>query len=184
MIAHDDIGRPNGAPRVILTERKGLALASVAAFKGQAALVAAALNARFGLTPPSKPRIAANESLALAWLGPDQWLAMAESGDLAALMVETLGALAAVTDQSDGWVVLRLSGPNARDVLTKCLTIDLDPRVFQPGDVALTRAGHVDVRVWQGAAGVYEIACARSYAGGLFGWLEESALEFGLSRPG
>jgi len=177
-------GRSDGAPGLILTERSGLALASIAAFKGQADSVAAALNAGFGLAPPTSPRIVSNEAIALVWLGPDQWLAMAESGDVAALIIEALGSGAAVTDQSDGWVVVRLAGPQARNVLAKCLTIDLDPRVFRPGDVALTRAGHVDVRVWHETNGVYEIACARSYAAGLFGWLEESALEFGLSLPG
>jgi len=181
-------GDRSGEAGVCIAERTGLALASIAALRGREAAVSAALEAAFGLTAPTRPCRVQGDRLALSWTGPQgQWLADSDAalGDLAAALRERLGPLAAVTDQSDGWLVCRLTGPRVRDMLAKCLTIDLDPRCFQPGDIALTRAGHLDVRLWHlREPGTYEISCFRSYGASLFGWLEESALAFGLEILG
>ncbi len=176
-------GRPDGPAGVTLAEITGRSLVAVAALRGQSPAVIAALAQAFGITPPSAPRRVKGARVALSWTGPGQWLASAEaaSGDLAAELTHLLTGAAAVTDHGDAWLTLTLTGPRVPDILAKCLPIDLDPRVFKPGDVALTRAGHIDLRCWHDQEpGVYEIACSRSYAGSLFSWLEESALEFGL----
>ena len=41
------------------------------------------------------------------------------------------------SDQSDSRLVLRLSGPRVRDVLAKGVPVDLHPKAFKPGDVAM-----------------------------------------------
>jgi methylglutamate dehydrogenase subunit D len=97
----------------------------------------------------------------------------------------TLGDTAAVTDQSDGYAVLRLSGPFVRAVLEKCVSIDLHERAFASGSVASTRCAHIGVILWRldDNAGfpVFEMAVFRSFARSLWHFLEESAAEFGLA---
>ena len=54
--------------------------------------------------------------------GPDQWIASAEGADAAGFAARVrarIGPFAAVSDQSDARLVLRVSGPRVRDVLAK-----------------------------------------------------------------
>ncbi len=97
------------------------------------------------------PRRVGDARLAFLWAGAARWTAVSEAGDdrLETTLRDRLGGLASMTDQSDGRVVLRFSGPSARDVLGKALAIDLHPRAFRPGDVALTPAFHIAAQVWQ-----------------------------------
>ena len=65
-------------------------------------------------------------------------------------------------------------------MLAKGIAIDLHPRAFKPGDVALTIAAHIGVQLWQvDEAPTYEIAVPRSLAKSLWAWLSASAAEFG-----
>ena len=74
----------------------------------------------------------------------------------------------------------RVSGPKTRQVLAKGISLDLDARVFKPGDVALTLAEHIAVQLWQvDDRPSYEIAMFRSLAGSFWHWLAASAEEFG-----
>lgn len=85
-------------------------------------------------------------------------------------------------DQSDGRVVLRISGPRARDALEKGLHIDLHPRVFGPGDTALTAISYIGVHFWQlDALPTYEFTMFRSFAIAFCEWLAEAAAEFGFA---
>ena len=79
---------------------------------------------------------------------------------------EGLGGLAAVTDQTDAWVVVRLSGPAAEDVLARLVPIDLRERAFPEGSAARTLLGHMSVGVLR-AGGAFEILAFRSMAGTL-----------------
>ena len=58
-----------------------------------------------------------------------------------------IGPFAAVADQSDARLVLRLSGPRVRDVLAKGVPVDLHPQAFKPGDVANTLVGYIGVQI-------------------------------------
>ncbi len=103
--------------------------------------------------------------------------------DLETELKAALPGLASVVDHSDGRVVIRISGPRARDVLTKGVPIDLDPRAFGPGDAAITHASHIGVILWQlDNTPTYEIALFRSYADNFVHWIEESAEEFTSAR--
>ena len=53
---------------------------------------------------------------------------------------------ASVTDQSDGRVVLEISGPRVRDVLAKGVMLDLHERDFRPGATAVTLMAHTGVQ--------------------------------------
>lgn len=168
---------------VTLAERSGLDIVTVAARRGQATAVAAAVREAFGLDLPVTPRRVGEGQLAFLWAGHTRWTAISEAGDdhLEAALRGRLCGLAAITGQGDGRVVLRLSGPSARDVLGKAVAVDLHPRAFRPGDVALTPAFHIAVQVWQiDDAPTYDLSVARSTAGSLAAWLVAAAEEYGV----
>lgn len=156
------------------------ALASIEARRGRADAVAAAIAAAYDLDLPQSPRWTGANGISFAWAGHAQWTAIA-TRPVARDLTRHLAGLAAVTDQSDGWVLTEISGPHARDALAKMLPIDLDPGVLPPGAVALTRAGQIDVRLRHLDAGVYELAVFRSLGADLSHWLRSSVLEFGIA---
>jgi sarcosine oxidase subunit gamma len=65
------------------------------------------------------------------------------------------------------WAAWRLCGAHARDCLARVVPVDLDPDIFQVGNLALTRAGHLDVRICRIEADAYEITVTRSTAADL-----------------
>jgi len=181
-----------GAGRgVIATDRDGLGLATVAMRKGQGLLLSQRIRDVFGIELPNGPRRRSAGRVAFAGTGPDVWLASQEQGAIgfAAALERDLGAAASVSDQSDGYAVLRLAGPMVRNTLAKLVSIDVHPRAFKVGDVASTMAFHMGVMLWRLEDGsddspVFEIAVFRSLAGSFWHALAESAAEFGLiSEP-
>jgi len=175
-------------PGITVVECGNRLLASVAARRDKADSAAACLAQRFGLDPPRAPRYATSGGICLAWSGPDQWMAHAEASvvpDLADRLQVALAGLASVTDQTDGWASLRLSGARTREVLAKGLALDVHPRVFRSGDVALGQIEGMPIRLLQvHEAPVYEIMAYRSMARCFFEWLQDSASEFGLELLG
>jgi heterotetrameric sarcosine oxidase gamma subunit len=179
-------GRPDGPAGLRICERGQLALVNVLARKGQAAALAALVKNAYGIELPTTPRMVGGpmpdgRSLSFIWAGPDQWLGYAEAApDLEGELVMALCRRAMIADQSDGRCVIRISGPKAREVLAKGFALDLDSRVFRPGDVALTMAAHMNVQLWQlDETPSYEIAMFRSLAGSFWSWFAASAGEFG-----
>lgn len=177
-------GRTAGPPGVTVRELTGFGLASVMARRGSEDALAAAVEAGFGLALPFRPHRVDGPSLSMIWAGPEHWLALRPSAPvqgMEALLSPQLGTHAAITDQSHGRVLLRVSGPRVREALCKGIAIDLDPRAFRPGDTATTQVAHIGVQLWQlDAAPTYDIVALRGYAGSLWRWLELSAAEFGL----
>src|SRR6478735_2263206 len=93
--------RPEG-PGVVLQLRGPLAIFAVIARKGRRDALAAAVRERFGLELPGPGLSAAQGQRALRWAGPEQWFALAETGDPAfgPELAAGLADMAAVVDQS------------------------------------------------------------------------------------
>ncbi|WP_413988610.1 sarcosine oxidase subunit gamma [Labrys okinawensis] len=176
------VGHANG---VTVQDRSDLELIVLAARKGQAGALAARMEAGYGLRLPSGPKRVVSGSLAAIGTGPGTWLLTRDSeasGAFADELTQVLAGIAAVTDQSSGYAMLRIGGPRARDTFAKGLDIDLHRRVFGPGDAAVTACSHIGVMLWQlDDAPTYEIALFRSMAGSFWHWLSESAAEYGLA---
>jgi heterotetrameric sarcosine oxidase gamma subunit len=167
------------AEDVVVTERNELELASVMVRKRQHAALVERLWERFQIELPQGPCRTCAGRLALLGTGPGTWLAMqvttAPSASaepplaLTPALTEAIGDLTSVCDQSDGYAVLRLSGPNIREMLCKLVPLDLHPRAFKIGDVASTAVAHMGVTLWRlddEATGlsVFELAFYRSFA--------------------
>jgi len=176
------LGRREGAPGLVLQELTQFTLASVIARKNQAAQAAAAAQQAFGTSPPATPTIAAGDELAFIWSGPGHWLALGPQAmePLEARLGAVFGTHASVFDQGGSRVLLDLRGPRVRDVLAKGVSIDLHPRSFKAGDVAVTTASHLAVHLWQVAdEPVYRLLVVRTYFDSLWRWLAASAAEYG-----
>jgi sarcosine oxidase subunit gamma len=164
----DDMG-------VTITAAAPRAAAGIAGFRDRDRLLAA-LQAEFGADIPSTPRFVQTGALTLSCLAPARYFVTApRDSDLPARLAESLAGLAAVTDQSDLWACFSLSGSRSRETLARVVPVDLTPAKFRAGDLALTRAGHLDVRLWRLAEHSYDIAVARSYAEDLRYWLDKEA---------
>jgi heterotetrameric sarcosine oxidase gamma subunit len=172
-----------GMTGLIVEECTDLAFASVIMKRGKRATLVSAVDTAFGVALPAGPRRASAGGITFAGTGRDQWMASAEgpaAAGFAAKLRARIGPFAAVTDQSDARLVLRLSGPRLRDVLAKGVPVDLHPRAFKPGDVATTLAAYVGVQIdMLDDAPTYQLATPRSSAASFWSWLAASAAEFG-----
>ena len=176
------LGRRDGSPGLVLQELTQFALASVIARKGQAAQVATAAQQAFGASLPSTPAIVASNELTFVWSGPNHWLALGPQATEAveARLGAVFGTQASVFDQSGSRVLLELRGARVRDVLAKGMSIDLHPRSFRTGDVAVTTASHLAVHLWMVAdEPVYRLLVVRTWFDSLWSWLAASAAEYG-----
>ena len=178
-----------GGRGVIATERDGLAIARIAARGAQGARVSELLRAQLGIELPSAPRRVTRGDVGLAGVGPGTWLATRDSAgdEFVQSLRSSLGDSASVSDQSDAYVILRLTGPQVRATLAKLIPIDIHPRGFQVSDVTQTVCGYVGVTLWRledTAPGdpVFEIWAGRSLAVSLHQAISHSAAEFGFMR--
>jgi methylglutamate dehydrogenase subunit D len=174
-------GRADASGLTIVV-RGDVAFASLNAKRDERAALVAAVETAFGLTLPDGPRRVTVGALTFAGTGPTQWMASAEGTEaegFTARLRARLGPFAAVTDQSDARLVLQLSGADVRDVLAKGVPIDLHPKVFKVGDVAVTQAAYIGMQIDRLDEATYQLATARSTAGSFWSWLSASAAEFG-----
>jgi heterotetrameric sarcosine oxidase gamma subunit len=183
-----DVEESGSGRGVIAADRDGLGLATVIVRRGQLEPLAQRIRECYGIELPRGNLRREAQRVAFAGLGPETWLATCEKGgnEFSASLREEIGALASISDQSDGYAVLRLTGTKIRDTLAKLIPIDVHPRAFKPGDVTSTVASHIGITLWRlddapDASSVFEIAVFRSLAGGFWHALAQSAAEFGLS---
>jgi heterotetrameric sarcosine oxidase gamma subunit len=176
-----------GATGVVIEERNDFAFANVTAKRGKHFALINAVNTAFGIVLPDGPRRVSRGYVTFAGVGPDQWIASAGGADAAGFAARVrarIGPFAAVSDQSDARLVLRLSGPRVRDVLAKGVPIDLHPKAFTPGDVACTVVGYINTQIDMLDDATYQLAAPRSMAGSFWSWLTASAAEFGYEVRG
>jgi sarcosine oxidase subunit gamma len=95
---------------------------------------------------PGRPNTTSawNDADAL-WLGPDEWLVVADAGReaelLAALEAELGSDHRSIVDVSANRAVFELRGPDRHDRLAIACPLDLHPRSWAPGDCAQTVFG-------------------------------------------
>lgn len=140
---------------VTLAEVEVGPITSIALMPGGAKSVAKGLKP-LGLTFPAPNTMVAKKGARLIWTGRDQ----AFLTGIAAPVLEG----AAVTDQSDGWTVLSVSGTDSSEVLARLIPLDLRLAVFPAGRVFRTQLNHMNVILLRAAATTFEIMVFRSMA--------------------
>ncbi|MBV8457160.1 MAG: hypothetical protein JO122_11165, partial [Acetobacteraceae bacterium] len=97
----------------------------------------------FGLDLPARPCRAAGDWA--LWLGPDEWLLLAEAGAGAALWARTGEAAAGraygLVDVSHREVAMQITGQDAADVLNGGVPLDLSDEAFPEGMCTRTVCG-------------------------------------------
>ena len=106
-------------------------ITSIQARSGKAAALSKAVKVVHGIALPKIGQVTGTDNTRLIWFGTDQYLligkAPADPG---------LSAFAAITNQSDAWTVMHLSGASAADVLARLCPLDLRSEKFGPGHTA------------------------------------------------
>lgn len=140
-----------------------------------------------GIALPLTPnRVATSGRLRVLWLGPDEWLVVAD-GDAPDLLPRLERAVvdrrAMVTDLSSSRAVIELGGGGARELLTAGCGLDLHPRVFGPGRCAQTLLARVPVILDQldETPPRYRVLVRRSYANWLVDWMIDAAEGIGCA---
>lgn len=176
-------GNPDENPGLVIAQRHNLGIVALTVRQGRFTELANTVHLHYGLECPRAPRLVQGEAISLIGSGDDHWIAVSERfkhNELHAELATRLDGMASVTDQSDGRVILRLSGRRVRDVIAKIFSIDLHPRSFGPGSAASTGAGHITAQLWQSDdAPTYEIMVFRSFAVSCLRWIKDSAACFG-----
>jgi len=130
--------------------------------------VSAPVGAAFGAPPPLEPlRAAAAGGRAALWLGPDEWLLIAEDDapDLAAAVETALaGRPHSLVDVSHRQCAIELSGPGAARLLNAGVPLDLDPEAFPVGMVARTLLLKAEITLWRRETERFRLEVARSFA--------------------
>lgn len=169
-------------PGIVLCERPNLSILQVAAYADTAPAVAAVIEDHFGVVAPSTPnRAVQGDAIQICWIGPHKWWIVATDHAITAQKIAAqLGDDAAVTTQGHGQSCIRLSGPNARDLLPKGCTLDFHPRQFSAGNCARTNLGHVHAMInCIDDAPIFDLFVPRSYAVSFWEWITDAATEFG-----
>ena len=142
-----------------------------------------------GVALPLAPNtVCTNIDYTVFWLGPNEWLIHCAEGEQAETEQKLRRSLGdrhvAVTDVSDYYVVLRMSGDKAREVLSKGTPFDTRPSVFAPGACAQTFFGHASILlhcVDQGPT--FDIQVRWSFAEYLWAYFVDSTREY-ETHPG
>lgn len=146
--------------------------------------VLSAVQAVLAMSLPLTPgKISLGAGRSALWLGPDQWLIDAPAAEAGPLARALSGCAGSAVDVSDLRAGFELTGPRSADVLRKGCAIDLHPRVFEPGDCALTMLARVRVAVTQAdTTPTYRILVERSVAQYLWDWLIDAMMEYKGAR--
>ncbi len=142
--------------------------------------VAEAAGAAFGLAlPRASGAASAREGRAALWLGPDEWLLIADGEDGDTLGRTLEAALAArphsLVDVSQRQIGLDLSGPLARRALSAGCPLDLRDRAFPDGSATRTMLAKSEIVLWRRAPARYRVEVWRSFADYAASFLEEAA---------
>jgi sarcosine oxidase subunit gamma len=132
---------------------------------------------------PVEPNTVTSGEHDIYWLGPNEWMLVSEYAETTrvvdALSQEMQRQHVAINDLSGGQITYRLSGDDARQLLSKGCSLDLDPSVFGAGACAqtgLAKAG-VIIRPLHAESG-FDILVRRSFADYLWQWLLRAGREY------
>jgi sarcosine oxidase subunit gamma len=123
-------------------------LTALMPFKGQADALSAALVAAHGVAFPAPGRVTEGDGVLCGWTGRGQAFLAGPAPD------EGLSRFASVTDQSDAWAVVELTGDGVEEVLARLVPIDLRPASFPEGSAARTLCQHMTVTIWRTGQGL------------------------------
>lgn len=133
-------------------------LTSVAPFAGQMKATSDALKSAHGMAFPEANRATGKEGARAIWFGRDMAMLAGPPCDPS---VADHGAL---TDQTDAWASVTISGEAAEDVLARLVPVDLRSASFKRGHSARTLLKHMNGSVTRLGPNSFLILVFRSMA--------------------
>ena len=118
----------------------------------------------------------------IIWLGPDEWMIMAENGasdDIIAELDTPEAGHVAVVNISDALGAVTIEGPHARDVLAKNCAIDFHPRAFTKGMAVQSLLSHAGVTILCLDDDKIMVVGRTSFMPYILDLLSDSAIEYG-----
>jgi sarcosine oxidase subunit gamma len=134
----------------------------------------------FGAELPSQLGPAGEgDKRAALWLGPDEWLLLADSVDAAAVsdVLETVleGTAHSLVDVSHRQIGLIASGPAAARVLNAGCPLDLGLKAFPVGFATRTLFDKAEIVLWRRDQAAFHVEVWRSFASYLMASFAEAA---------
>ena len=181
-------GAAENAAGLTMVEFGDFELVQVMARRGQWGAVAQACADSYGKPAPARPQAIEAGGALLVWSGPDQFLVLSArtAGENPAMATarSAFAGMAALSEQSDGRSLIRISGSRARDMLAKVCSLDLHPAVFPVGAAAMTSIDHTSVNLWRGkdagSEATFHLLVFTSFAESLWQTLLDSGAEYGI----
>ncbi len=135
----------------------------------------------FGAAPSLAPRRAAEaKNRAALWLGPDEWLLIAEGEAAEKIGAEFEAALAglphSLVDVSQRQIGLALEGPIAARALSAGCPLDLYAPAFPVGEATRTMLSKAEAVLWRRGSQRFRLEVWRSFADYAASFLKEAAL--------
>jgi sarcosine oxidase, subunit gamma len=146
--------------------------------------VRAASGAALGFElPASACRASLANSRAALWLGPDEWLLLAEDGEeWAALRAALAQVPHSLVDVSHRQTALAVCGADAPTLLAAGCPLDLDPQAFPVGMCTRTVLAKAQIVLWRTAPETFHLEVWRSFA--LYVWAFLAEAERGMGAGG
>ncbi len=159
---------------VTIVERGDLALVSIATPQGSEKALATALQAGFGLAPPTATVSTTGGETRAVRTAPDQMFLIFPHGtpDANGQIQNKLGGTGYTTDQTDVWIALEISGPNTLTALERLCPLDL-ARMPANG-AARTVMEHKGAMIIRLGQGRFLLMSASSSAGSFLNAVETS----------
>ena len=142
-----------------------------------------ALSRVVGTRLPAEPnRFHVSGNRRIAWLGPDEWIILAENGSadtiIAGLDLPEAGHVA-VNNVSDALGSIILEGEHTRDALAKHCALDFHPTVFTPGIVQQSLLSHAGVTIMCLDDNAFQIIGRCSFMPYIVALLKDAMIEYG-----
>ena len=140
-----------------IIELEKLKLTSISAYKGKSKNLSEQLKKSHGMALPHYGRATGSEGSRALWFGRHSLLVGPKCD-------EKLAKFAMLTDQSDAWVVLRMSGDSMEAMLMRLSPVDIRLKTFKTGSVVRTDLLHVNVTLHRIGANTIDVYGFRSMA--------------------
>ena len=135
------------------------AIWAVMPYHGQTGAVSSALEEAQGLSWPKPGTFTEAGALRLAWSGRAQAMLMG------ATPPDALSGLAGLSDQSDAWTHLAVTGAGSTEVLCRLVPVDLSLAACPVGSSLRTSLGHMSAMILRTGSDRFELLAFRSMAG-------------------
>lgn len=136
-------------------------LTSIAPYAGKSKAAARTLKETHGIAWPGVNRATGKDGARAIWFGRDMVLLAGPEPDA------TLANVAALTDQTDAWACVHLSGDTAENVLARLVPLDLSAKAFKRGHAARSLVQNMNGSITRVGAQAFLILVFRSMAGTL-----------------